>query len=254
MQSNDDLGTAKAPLKLVIVTGIWQRHDVFKMFAEGINILQSAFNGEIDIICCASGSEGENSRKLVERYGFRYIETANKPLSKKMNAAVTLARSFNPDYCLMLGSDDIIGTNLMKKYIELMKKGIDYSGLLDCYFFDTKSKRGLYWAGYRKENNKGMLAGIGRLISRNLLDKIDWLCWPHGYDHVLDTGFEKQLKGKEFSKVNINLKEENLFALDIKSSVNMTPFMQWDNTVFVDGKELLFKNLPEQIANQIYGN
>jgi len=56
-----------------------------------------------------------------------------------------------------------------------------------------------------------------------------------------------------YSRVEINLKKENLFALDIKSPTNMTPFSRWDNSTFMNGKDLLFKNLPEPLAHKIYG-
>lgn len=251
--TNDDLAATKT-YKLCIVTGIWQRPEVFKMFAEGIKMLQENFKNRIDIHCCVSGSEGAISEVMVLRYeNFHYVEFPNQPLGAKMNAALLLAKSMNPDYCLMVGSDDLIGVNLMHKYLSIMDQGIEYACLMDCYFFDTKSKQGLYWAGYRKPHNIGHSAGIGRLISSGLLEKIKWNCFPPGFDRILDTGFEKALSQVNYSKVEINLQKENLFALDIKSAMNMTPFSRWDNCNFMDGRTLLFSNLPEHLAKMIYG-
>lgn len=251
-EANDDLAASR--LKLCIVTGMWQRPDVFEMFADGVRMLQDKFKSEVDIQCCVSGSEGKNSEVLcVNKNKFHYVESPNRPLGVKMNAALTLARSLNPDYCLMVGSDDLIGVNLMERYLRIMREGVDFACLMDCYFFDTVTKKGLYWAGYTKAHNKGKAAGIGKLISASLLDKINWDCFPPGFDRILDTGFEKQLDRVKYSKVEINLKKENLFALDIKSSTNMTPFAQWDNSFYTDGKTLLFENLPEPLAQKIYG-
>lgn len=251
--ASDDLGLPFKKFKLCVVTGVWQRPEVFKMFAEGIKMLQDHFRHRIEIICCVSGSEGKLSRIPAESYGFNYIETPNKPLGVKMNKALELAKSLHPDYCLMVGSDDLIGVKLMSRYLEIMEQGIDYACLMDCYFFDVRSKKALYWGGYTKPHNIGKSGGIGKLISSSLLDKINWNCFPPGFDNILDTGFEKQLDKVKFSQVKINLKQENLFALDIKSSTNMTPFAQWDNSQFTDGKQLLYKNLPEHLANLIYG-
>lgn len=241
-------------MRVAIVTGIWKRPEVFKMFAEGIKLLQNHFAGRLEIIVCVAGSEGMHSRKIVANYpGFYYVEIANKPLGVKMNSAVHLARNYKPDYCIMVGSDDLIGVNLMEKYYSLMQHGIDYAYLMDCYFFDTSSKRGLYWGGYTKSFNKGKPAGIGRLISCKVLDLIKWDCWPTGYDRILDTGFDKLMERINCSKQAIWLKKEKLFALDIKSSTNMTPFDKWDNSFYVDGERLLFDNLPETLATIIYG-
>jgi len=241
-------------MRVAIVTGIWKRPEIFSMFAAGVMHLQDMFKGSIEIVCCVAGSEGSISRSIVEMYSnFFYTETPNQPLGAKMNQATSLAKKLEADYCLMVGSDDIIGHSLMEKYFELMQRGVDYAYLTDCYFFDTVSKRGLYWGGYIRSFNRGKGAGIGRLISKSFLNKMNWICWPPGYDRVLDTAFDKQVERLAGSKIEINLMRDKLFALDIKSSTNMTPFEQWENSRFVDGKKLLFENLPNNLAQLIYG-
>lgn len=242
-------------MRLAIVTAVWKRPEVFDMFAQGIKMLQVHFVGRVDIICCIAGSEGSHSREMVEKHhNFFYTEAPNHPLHIKFNQATRLAYKLGADYCLMIGSDDIIGKNLMDRYYVIMQKGIDYAYLTDCYFFDTVTKNGLYWGGYIAKFNKGKGAGIGRLISKRALDKINWICWPPGYDRVLDTGFDKQMDRLICSKVEINLRREKLFALDIKSSTNMTPFALWDNSLYTNGKDLLFNNLPKELAELIMGN
>jgi hypothetical protein len=242
-------------MRLALVTGIWKRPEIFRMFAAGVQVLQQHFKGRLDIVCCVAGSEGIPSRNLVNQYpNFFYTEVPNQPLGEKMNKAAYLASRLSPNYCLMLGSDDLIGITLMEKYFALMQMGIDYTYLMDCYFFDTVTKRGLYWGGYTKAFNRGRALGMGRLISARILNQIRWVCWPPGYDRVLDTAFDKQLDRARCSRHAINLKGENLFALDIKSPTNMTNFTLWDNSQYVDGKKLLFDNLPEHLAAKIYGN
>jgi hypothetical protein len=241
-------------MRIAIVTAVWRRPEIFAMFAMGVKALQEYFAPQVEIICCVAGSEGHASRTMVGNWAnFYYTETPNAPLSAKMNSAAHLARKFSPNACVMVGSDDIIGVNLMAKYIEHAQRGIDYSYLTDCYFFDVRSKRGLYWAGYTKSFNKGKGAGIGRLISARALNAISWNCWPPGYDRVLDTAFDKQMDKIQCAKMDINLKRDKLFALDIKSSINMTPFDKWDNSFFIDGRQLLYDNLPKPLADCIYG-
>jgi|SRR5882762_5702098 len=242
-------------MRLAIVTGTWMRPEIFEMFAAGVKHLQTSTPG-IEIICCVAGSEGYLSRTMVERnQNFFYTETPNVPLGRKMNAAAYLAQKLSPNYCLMVGSDDIIGASLMQEYAAAMARGIDYAYLMDCYFFDTRTRHGLYWGGYRKNFNSGKPLGMGRLISAKFLNMINWVCWPEGYDKILDTGFDKQVSrfGAMIKTRAINLKASGLFALDIKSSTNMTPFDLWDNSTYLDGRKLLFDNLPEDLAAKIYG-
>lgn len=242
-------------IRVAIVTGVWKRPEIFKMFAAGVKSLQDHFAGRLEIICCVAGSEGYRSQQMVTPHtNFFYTEVPNQPLGQKMNAAVFLCRKLSPDYCLMIGSDDIIGISLMEKYYELIQRGVGYAYLTDCFFFDTRTKRGLYWGGYTRSFNRGKGAGIGRLISKTVLDRINWLCWPPGYDRILDTAFDKQIEKINCSKVEINLKRDKVFALDIKSSTNMTPFELWENSTYIDGRKILFENLPNHLAQLIYGS
>lgn len=241
-------------MRLAIVTGIWKRPEIFRMFAEGVKVLQDHFKGRLEIVCCVAGSEGITSRNLVNQYSnFFYCEVPNHPLGEKMNKAAFLASRLQPNYCLMLGSDDIIGIGLMEKYYAAMQQRVDYVYLMDCFFFDTFSKKGLYWGGYTKNFNRGRALGMGRLISARTLTQLRWICWPPGYDRILDTAFDRQMDRTRCSRLPVTLKHEGLFALDIKSSTNMTQFTQWDNSYFVDGKKMLFDNLPVHLATLIHG-
>ena len=160
-------------MRVAIVTTVWQRPEIFRMFAQGVAMLQEHFKGRIEIVCCVAGSEGWNSRTMVNCLpDFFYTETPNHPLGQKQNSALMLASRLKPDYCLTVGSDDIIGISLMEKYFVAMQQGIDYTYLMDGYFFDTVSTRGLYWGGYTKSFNKGRPLGAGRLISATILNQL----------------------------------------------------------------------------------
>jgi len=210
-------------MKISMVTGVWKRPEVFKMFAKSVH----ALNTEIDVI--VAGSEGAKSKKMVEDEGFQYIEIANQPLATKMNATTLAAQ--NSDYVLCMGSDDIMHPALMDHYIELMKAGHDFIGCQDYYFYDTVSGRSLYWGGYRERYRRHVPCGASRAISSRLMDRWDWKPWKVGDDAYLDNSMDGRIRGKQ--KI-INLKKLGLYALDIKSSTNMTPFERWPNTQWIN--------------------
>ena len=112
-------------MKISLVTGVWKRPEVFEMFAKGVHNL----NIELEVI--VAGSEGETSRKMVDAHGFHYIEIANQPLAKKMNATTLKAMELGSDYVVCMGSDDIMSPELMQQFIECMNKGYDYIGITD---------------------------------------------------------------------------------------------------------------------------
>lgn len=228
-------------IRLVIISSVWKRPEVFEMFAKGIHELEK-LDGII-ITTIISGSEGSKSREMVEKHNFHYHEIPNEPLSEKVNITSYNAQFEYPDYILCLGSDDIIHQKLMLYYIELMKKGYDFIGTTDFYFYDTLSKKSLYWGGYREPYRKGFTAGAGRLISNKLLAKMNWKPWEIKDSLQLDGSMQDKLNFIKHSKFTFSLKEKGLFALDIKSSTNMTPFKLWDNTEYIDTK-IIKKQFP----------
>lgn len=226
-------------MKIAIITAVWKRPEIFEMFAKGIHELEKI--KEIELITIISGSERDVSKNMVEKHDFIYIEIPNQPLAEKVNAPLKIAKELNIDYVLCLGSDDIIHPDLMLKYIEIMKKGIDFIGVLDFYFYDTTSKKSAYWAGYREPRRLNHTCGAGRILSKNLLNKWDWSVWENRHNHILDDSMQKKLLSTPHTSEFFRLKDFDLYGLDIKSTTNMTPFKLWDNTNYIDNKIIFDK-------------
>lgn len=179
------------------------------------------------------------SKTICEKHGFVTVMIPNDPLHRKWNVTVLRAKADNPDYCLFFGSDDIVNDELLHHYIQVMKRGADYIGALDWYFTDTVSKQGLYWGGYTEPYRRGVACGAGRAMSRNMLEMVAWKPWTPGHDNMLDTAFEKRIKGLNYTKEMFFVRDvPNGCGLDIKTKENMTPFAQWNNTI------LYFEMLP----------
>lgn len=221
------------PFKIAICTAVWKRPEIFKMFAEGFKKLGAG----IELI--VAGSEGNISRELVLSCApeAHYIEIPNDPLATKMNATTLKARDLGADYVICVGSDDIITPELLKVYIEYMRQGFDYIAVLDWYFYDTVTKKAAYWGGYI-DGRKGHTCGAGRVLSSELMAKWNWQPWEIKDSKVLDNSMQNKLKRTAHSAVTFSLKEKGVFAIDVKSSTNMTPFALWPNTKYIDVKQI----------------
>jgi|DEB0MinimDraft_10_1074344.scaffolds.fasta_scaffold06579_4 hypothetical protein len=218
----------KGDIKPVIVTGMWKRPEVFKIFGQHYKDLG------IDVI--VAGSEGKESEKLAKKYGFHYIEIENQPLATKMNATTLKAKELGYTHVICVGSDDLLSKELIDEYLKLMRKGYDYIGVTDFYFYEMESSKAAYWGGYRDRQRLGHTAGAGRVISRTLLDEWDWKPWDDKDSKYLDNSMQTKLRSSLHPKTTFSLKEKGLLAVDIKSQVNMTPFELWDNTSYIDPK------------------
>ena len=186
---------------------------------------------------------------MVEAHGFEYIETPNSPLSNKMNATSLAAKG--SDYVICMGSDDIIHPKLMEQYLVWMQQGYDFIGSTDYYFYDLENNKALYWGGYIDKKRKGETVGAGRIFSKKLMNDCNWMLWADGVDSGLDSTSKVNIKGKVKT---FSLRSLGLFAVDLKSSTNITPFKLWKNTRFIDERliRFLFKNIFEQ--NSTNGN
>jgi hypothetical protein len=218
-------------IKVAIVTAVWKRPEIFEIFAKGVKSLIASC--DMDIYTIVAGSEGDVSREMVRKHNFIYTEVPNDPLATKVNKPVLIAGQIGVDYVLCVGSDDIITSDLMHVYAEYMNLGYDYIGVTDFYFYDTASKKAAYWGGYRDQRRQGHTAGAGRLISSRLMQKWNWNPWEIKDSKVLDNSMQNKLKETPHSLITFSLKEKGVYALDIKSSTNMTPFALWDNTEFI---------------------
>lgn len=210
-------------MRIGILTCLWGRFDIFEIFAAGITRLSKEF----DIVTICVGSEGERSRELCEKHNIKYLGFPNRPLSNKFNAGMEAIQIFSPDYVMVLGSDDLISTPTMQRVYSLCEKGYDVIGFTDVWFYDTIKKQLLYWPGfgYRGDKadalRKGECIGLGRTLSKNLLYKLNWNPWKSGVDKGLDWWMTQKIKKLNITPRTINLRSENLFAVDIKTKDNI---------------------------------
>lgn len=212
---NDDLGTAK-PFRVVAAVAV---HGRLPLLEHTINRLYKN-NGCYKVVCSGDGLEEKN---LCQSLGAVWTPRRNKPLGMKWNAAFQKARDFHPDAIVFVGSSDWLSDNwfsLMRPYVE--QHG--FAGVPGCYLADLgKQIRAVDWtcgyAGYRQERADECI-GIGRMLSRRLLDAIDWT----PFDPKLDNSLDRSMKDRSIAKGyhDFMVKDERLKALSLSC-----PY--WDN-------------------------
>jgi hypothetical protein len=228
-------------MKICIITAVWKRPEIFKIFAESILSLE----GDIEV--CVAGSEFEVSKDMVQSYGFNYIEAENDPLGAKFNKACMIASKIKAHYYLFLGSDDIINQELYNKYLTLIGKGYEYMYLTDGYFYDKVSRKCMYWSGYSRSRSRfktGLALGCGKVVSRRLMERANWRPFETHVNKGLDSSFNRRMKLSDKYSIPIRVKDTDMCVMDIKSSTNITPFEKWENCNWVNGEDVINKYFP----------
>lgn len=182
----DDMATAQAPYKVVAAIPV---HGRLPLLKQTITRLYKK-NGCYKVVCAGDDFK---AKKLCESLGAVWVNIPNKPLGRKWNLAFTKAREFKPDAVLYVGSSDWLSDNWIpetRPYVE--QHGI--TGTPGCWFADIP-KRGkiriVYWPGYVGERSNESI-GIGRMLSKKLLDLIDW----QPFDSTKDSSMDASMKQK----------------------------------------------------------
>ena len=213
-----------------IVTGMWKRPEVFEIFGKHYQ------NSGIDVI--VAGSEGEQSKKLAESFGFTYLEQPNSPLGRKMNSTIVNGLKSGYTHFICVGSDDLLSFELLEYYKSLMQSGYDFIGLRDFYFYDIETKKAAYWGGYQEYERKDNSVGAGRVLSRRLIESWGGTVWDNHRTKYLDKSMQSRLVFSPYPERVFRLKEKGFLAVDIKSAVNITPFKLWNNCSYIDAQIL----------------
>ncbi|MEI2423148.1 tetratricopeptide repeat protein [Arthrospira platensis SPKY2] len=213
--------------------------------------LKRELAGKINLELLAVGSEGEISRSLCQECGFDYLEYPNEPLSAKWEYGLNRCADYDPDAVITVGSDDIISQNLIEFYAGQIQDGLVFCGLKDGYFLDLMNKKLYWWVGYGDRvdyKRVGETIGMGRCLSRTLLDKLGFSIWK-GLDinRGLDGAMTARLRelGLQFSEyyncvlaqvegrwlrighAGLSMADIGACAVDIKISENITPITRY---------------------------
>ncbi|WP_413166730.1 tetratricopeptide repeat protein [Capilliphycus salinus ALCB114379] len=265
--------------KIVIYTCVWRRPELTRIVLSYYSHLKKELSGKIQLELLAVGSEGNVSRKLCEDCGFDYIEYANKPLSAKWEHGINRCADYDPDGVIIVGSDDLISQNLIEFYDSQLKNNMVFCGLKDGYFFDVSKENLILWTGYNvvaDPTRVGETIGMGRCLSRILLDKLGFSIWKgldinQGLDGAMtQTLFQLGLQMLDYNNcvvANVDNHEVKIghcgfemaeiggCAVDLKFAENLTTFDRYGKRSLVVNQdhpwEILSKFFPVTTTTSI---
>lgn len=223
---NDDYGLARIPYRVIACVAVYGRvplleHTIRRLYQK---------NGCYKVICVGDLKE---DKALCESLGAVWVHYSNRFLGDKWNHAFMKAKEYNPDAVLFVGSSDWVCDSwipLMQPYVE----EYGFAGTAGCYLADLGKKiRLVHWKGYRgyRAERADETIGIGRMLSRRLLDAIHWQPFNPVLKASLDRSMKDNAKKKGF--VDFMVSDDRLKSLSISTHLwpNKHVFeMHWDET------------------------
>ena len=220
----DDLVTSKRPYRVVACIPVKGRGPLLEQTIKRLYRKNDVFK----VICVGDDAE---DRKVCERAGAVWVQHKNKPLGAKWNAAFQEAKKYEPDACLYVGSSDWLSDNWID-FIRPHVEAHDLVGVPGMHLVDSSSQglRLCYWPGYPPEKRQESI-GIGRMLSRKILQKCRWMPFDNEIDKSLDRSMTQKLGlfgFKEFMLINPHLMALSLSFPERWSNKHIFE-MHWNN-------------------------
>jgi len=218
-------------MKIVCVMPIYKRPAIT------IKTLELLKKQELPIHIITIGS-CDIDRKTAESVGVEYLQRPNRPLSDKWQYGIYYARQYDPEAIMICGSDAWLTTNWCKVAYKYINDGFDMVGKRDFYTCYLAPNKKVEIIGRTYKTRKDPV-GSGRLISKSILNKLNWKLYPSSINASMDGKSFKRLESKN-CRLKIITDRDDLIVLSLKSSEweTITPYTKIAN-------HGMFKNLAD---------
>ena len=236
-------------MQISIITASHGRPHILRAWCLGIERLRYEISGkgvDVDAVCVSD----EWDRELCRVHWINHVPYPNIPVTNKFNKAVKVACDlYNPDYVMVLGSDDLISTDTFLNIVKALEEAetpIDVIGVSNIYFFSTE---GTHRGSLVQLRGERML-GVGKTISRRVLNEVGQRPWGKEKNWGMDSVLTQTIA--PFVKKTKVLHDQKIF--DLKSKENLNKYSLWaskfkpeDPNVFWDNIGSREKRLVENI-------
>lgn len=157
-------------------------------------------NGVARVICVGD-NEDEKAVALSVDKRVEWVNYPNKPLGSKWNASFSACAKHDPDAVLFVGSGDWLTDNWVEAGLKDLEH-YDMVGRLDFMLLDISRQHGMrmcHWHGYTEKARQNEPIGIGRMIGRNMIKKLNYRPFEGRLDNGLDWSMYQailKLRGK----------------------------------------------------------
>ncbi len=153
-------------MKILVFTAMHRRPLISELFCMSMQRLQRD-NPDVELLLYAVVSEDKQSEDVCQKYGWLSYTYKNLPLGNKWNTGLSWATAHADfDYVMIMGSDDIMSSELLKKIISYRYMSrTDYFGVQSLFFLSVEKSEAVQ---FFYPNQK--LVGCCRFISKRAIN------------------------------------------------------------------------------------
>jgi hypothetical protein len=228
-------------MRISIITASHGRPHILRAWCLGIERLRSEtrdIDVDIDAVCVSDKWDNE----LCRVHWINHIAMDNNPVTDKFNRAVSVScRVYNPDYVMVLGSDDLMSTKTFVNIVRTLEESetpIDVIGISNIYFFNTEGTQRGSLVQLRGER----MLGVGKTISRRVLEEVGCRPWGKEKNWGMDSVLTQTIA--PFVKKTVVLHDQKVF--DLKSKESLNKFSLWANKFQKEDPNIFWNNIGER--------
>lgn len=136
-------------------------------------------------------------RDIVEGYTEWNVSYAeNLPLTRKFAANMPGAREWDADAVMILGSDDFVSASYIDHMVNWTGKSVQFAGNRIVHYIDLGTDQII-----QQWDMGGRAIGAGRVLFKELLDKVDWHPWLDDETTGLDKSMLLRLNDIQCNKI-----------------------------------------------------
>jgi hypothetical protein len=170
-------------------------------------------------------------------------------LGGKWQTGVEIARQYEPDAVMIVGSGNWF-TNGWVKTLYPYLDDYDMVGSESMYVYQIRQNDQvmIHWGGYHTNSRKGDMLGAGRLLSRKILDKVDWQIYNTRLNSGLDRSIDRTLRRHGAKTLTLPQGDEMILKVGSYKWKNINSFrVLWGspNARKVDKPEEILRDFPE---------
>ena len=170
-------------------------------------------------------------------------------LGAKWQMGVNFARQCDPDAIMIVGSGNWF-TNGWVKTLYPYLDDYDVVGSEAMYVYQIRKREQvmIHWGGYYNNARKGDMLGAGRLVSRRILDKVDWQIYNTNLNSGLDRSMTHILRRVGANTLTLPQGDEIILKVGSYKWKNINSFgVLWGSPMAkrVDKPEEILRHFPE---------
>jgi len=201
-------------IRLKIFLAVWKRPEITELCFMGIQRLKKHPNYDISAFAVISEPE---MASLCNRYEINWVLTSNYPVGKKKNYGLKHLANYEFDYLLEIGSDDLITNDLLTQYLPYYDQ-YEFFGISDAVYIESENGE------CRRHISQKTTYGAGRVISRRLLEMMDFNIWADELSRGLDNSSVANIYSKTKVKFHKIEPTDEPGLIDVKSDENLWKF------------------------------